>query len=52
MSDKITLDSNILIYAFANNNDFRKSIAKDIIAKCNLCRAKPHQQIQTIFLTL
>lgn len=36
MSDKITLDSNILIYAFANNDDSRKSIAKEIIAKCNI----------------
>ncbi len=36
MSDKITLDSNILIYAFAQNDDFRKNIAKDIIAKCNI----------------
>lgn len=36
MSDKITLDSNILIYAFASKDDFRKNIAKDIIAKCNI----------------
>jgi predicted nucleic acid-binding protein len=36
MSDKITLDSNILIYAFANNDDFRKNIAKDIITRCNI----------------
>ncbi len=34
--DKITLDSNILIYAFANSDDFRKDIAKEIIAKCNI----------------
>jgi predicted nucleic acid-binding protein len=36
MNDKITLDSNILIYAFADNDDFRKSIAKEIITKCNI----------------
>ena len=34
--DKVTLDSNILIYAFAGNADFRKSIAKEIITKCNI----------------
>jgi len=36
MSDKVTLDSNILIYAFADHDDFHKSIAKDIISKCNI----------------
>ena len=36
MSDKVTLDSNILIYAFADQDDFRKSIAKEIISKCNI----------------
>ena len=36
MSDNVTLDSNILIYAFADNTDFRKSIAKEIISKCNI----------------
>ena len=36
MSDKITLDSNILIYAFADQDDFHKSIAKEIISKCNI----------------
>ncbi|HAH24674.1 MAG TPA: DNA-binding protein [Prolixibacteraceae bacterium] len=36
MSDKVTLDSNILIYAFADHDDFRKSIAKEIISKCNI----------------
>jgi len=36
MSDNVTLDSNIVIYAFADNNDFRKGIAKEIISKCNI----------------
>jgi predicted nucleic acid-binding protein len=36
MSDRITLDSNILIYAFASNDDFRKDIAKELITKCNI----------------
>lgn len=36
MSDKITLDSNILIYAFADHDDYRKNIAKEIISKCNI----------------
>ena len=36
MSDKVTLDRNVLIYAFADQDDFRKSIAKEIISKCNI----------------
>lgn len=36
MSDKVTLDSNVLIYAFADHDDFRKSIAKEIISKCDI----------------
>lgn len=36
MSDKVTLDSNVLIYAFADHDDFRKNIAKEIISKCNI----------------
>jgi len=50
MSDKITLDSNILIYAFANNNDFRKSIAKDIIAKCNIISLQAVNETSYILL--
>lgn len=50
MSDKITLDSNILIYAFANNNDFRKSIAIDIIAKCNIISLQAVNETSYILL--
>jgi predicted nucleic acid-binding protein len=50
MSDKITLDSNILIYAFANNNDFRKSIAIDIIAKCNIISIQAVNETSYILL--
>ena len=50
MNDKITLDSNILIYAFANNNDFRKSIAKDIIAKCNIISIQAVNETSYILL--
>lgn len=50
MSDKITLDSNILIYAFADNNDFRKSIAKDIIAKCNIISIQAVNETSYILL--
>ncbi len=36
MTDSPTLDTNILIYAFGNQNDNRKQIAKEIIAKCDI----------------
>jgi len=36
MIDKLTLDTNILIYAFGKQNDARKQIAKEIISKCNI----------------
>jgi len=36
MTDKITLDTNILIYAFGKQDDDRKQIAKEIITKCNI----------------
>jgi predicted nucleic acid-binding protein len=36
MTDKPTLDTNVLIYAFGNQNDDRKMIAKEIITKCNI----------------
>jgi predicted nucleic acid-binding protein len=36
MKDKPTLDTNILIYAFGKQDDKRKHIAKEIIAKCNI----------------
>lgn len=36
MTDKITLDTNILIYAFGKEDDARKQIAKEIITKCNI----------------
>lgn len=35
MNDKSTIDSNILIYAFGNQDDSKKSIAKKILADCN-----------------
>jgi len=50
MSDRITLDSNILIYAFADNNDFRKSIAIDIIAKCNIISIQAVNETSYILL--
>ena len=40
MNDKPTLDTNILIYAFGHQDDERKQIAKEIITKCNVIRAK------------
>lgn len=36
MKDKPTFDTNILIYAFGKQDDKRKHIAKEIIAKCNI----------------
>lgn len=36
MTDNPTLDTNILIYAFGKEDDTRKQIAKQIIAKCNI----------------
>ena len=36
MTDKPTLDTNILIYAFGKQDDARKQIAKEIITKCNI----------------
>ncbi len=36
MSDRPTIDSNILIYAFAKQNDFRKGVAIDIIESCDI----------------
>ncbi len=36
MTDNITLDSNVLIYAFSTPIDNRKAIAKDIISNCNI----------------
>ena len=36
MTDKPTLDTNVLIYAFGKHDDKRKQIAKEIIAKCNI----------------
>jgi predicted nucleic acid-binding protein len=36
MTDKPTLDTNILIYAFGNQDDTRKQVAIDTIAKCNI----------------
>lgn len=35
MNDKATIDSNILIYAFGAQNDFKKNIAKETISNCN-----------------
>lgn len=50
MSDKITIDSNVLIYAFAQNDDFRKNIAKDIIAKCNILSIQAINETSYILL--
>jgi predicted nucleic acid-binding protein len=36
MTDKPTLDTNVLIYAFGKQDDNRKTIAKEIITKCNI----------------
>jgi predicted nucleic acid-binding protein len=36
MTDKPTLDTNVLIYAFGKQDDDRKMIAKEIITKCNI----------------
>jgi predicted nucleic acid-binding protein len=38
MTDKPTLDTNVLIYAFGKQDDDRKVIAKEIITKCNIIR--------------
>lgn len=35
MNDKSTIDSNVLIYAFGNQDDLKKRIAKKILANCN-----------------
>ncbi|NEW85135.1 MAG: PIN domain-containing protein [Mariniphaga sp.] len=50
MSEKITLDSNILIYAFARSDDFRKTIAKDIITKCNIISLQAINETSYILL--
>ena len=36
MSDNPTFDTNILVYAFAQQNDDRKKVAKEILAQCNI----------------
>ncbi len=36
MSGNLTIDTNILVYAFAKQDDRRKQIAKDILLKCNM----------------
>lgn len=36
MTDRFTLDTNVLIYAFGKDDDTRKQIAKEIIAKCHI----------------
>ncbi len=36
MTDKPTLDTNVLIYAFGKQDDDRKQIAKNIISKCTV----------------
>lgn len=36
MTDKPTLDTNILIYAFGKQDDVRKQLSKEIISKCNI----------------
>jgi len=36
MTDKPTLDTNVLIYAFGKQDDDRKQIAKTVISKCNV----------------
>lgn len=36
MPGKITLDTNVIIYAFGQPNDYRKQIAKEVIGKCNI----------------
>lgn len=36
MTDKPTLDTNVMIYAFGKKDDARKQIAKEIITKCHI----------------
>lgn len=36
MNDKLTFDTNILIYAFGKQSDKRKQIAKDTLAHCSI----------------
>jgi len=36
MTDKPTLDTNVLIYAFGKQDDDRKQIAKTLISKCTV----------------
>lgn len=36
MTDKPTLDTNVLIYAFGKEDDERKTIAKEIITNCTI----------------
>lgn len=36
MTANLTLDTNVLIYAFGKEDDSRKQIAKEIIAKCSI----------------
>lgn len=35
MNNNSTVDTNILIYAFGAQDDFKKRIAKQILAECN-----------------
>jgi len=36
MRDKITLDTNVIIYAFGQPYDDRKRVAKEVVARCNI----------------
>jgi predicted nucleic acid-binding protein len=50
MSDIITIDSNILIYAFATENDYRKDVSKQIILNCRIISLQAINE--TIFVLL
>ena len=50
MSDKITIDSNILIYAFANVQDYRKEVSKRIISTCHIISIQAVNETANVLL--
>ena len=50
MTDKLTLDTNVLIYAFGKQDDESKQIAKSIISKCSIISLQVVNE--TIFVLL
>lgn len=50
MTDKPTIDTNVLIYAFGKQDDDRKQIAKEAITKCNIISLQVFNEIVYLLL--